>query len=837
MDKKDHPASAKAMAVEEKIENLPVYPLLLLEEVFPHALRHKFFSILFTVMSFFFGIFFLLFMAVRSIPVENNPYAPLFLAIIPRAEGFFLLVLAFWLFVYLLESFYRAIYFHNRAYKIRKRKDQTTAETPYELSSEVADIFYHASKGDVIRSFLNTSIGSDILLRCGLGDEDIRNFIKGRSQVLELSLADMHSNSISNMEDFAIFLFKNYPDFSDFLFKAGVGEKDFIGAAKWAVRSDEDRRFKERWWGRDNLKKLGSLGRDFSFGNTYMLNRYAREITMGGASPSERELHWENEVDQVENTLSKAKESNIMLIGDDGVGILDIVYEFAYRIDSRSAPALLLDQRILLVDSNLLAASMKEKGQLEEKFIRLLNEAVKAGNIILVFDHFTSFVSGAKTIGTDIIDIMNPYLSSPKIHIIILSPTEEYYRVLAPNGEITSRFEVIKVKQPEGAKIISLLEDGALMLERKHGVFFTYPAIVEILRSAENYITEGVMPDKATDLLMEIPSYMNQKGITLIGKNEVLDFIRFKTKIPVGEIHEEEKGKLDNLETELHKRIVGQNDAVVAISDTMRRARAGVRDPKKPIGSFLFLGPTGVGKTETAKALAAVYFENEEKMARLDMSEYQGDDALERLIGSFESGKPGTLSMLVKNFPYGVLLLDEFEKTNPEVQNLFLQVLDEGFFSDMGGHRVNVKNIIFIATSNAGSDLMYESITHGEDIHALKQFIIDSIIKKGTLKPELLNRFDGVILFNPLERKDIIQVARIMAENLKKRLKEEQSIDLIINEALINALVKEGLDPLFGGRPMARAIKDKVEKLIAKKIIDGELRTGMTVELTEAELK
>ncbi|TRZ53122.1 ATP-dependent Clp protease ATP-binding subunit, partial [bacterium] len=353
----------------------------------------------------------------------------------------------------------------------------------------------------------------------------------------------------------------------------------------------------------------------------------------------------------------------------------------------------------------------------------------------------------------------------------------------------------------------------------------------------ENYITEGVMPDKATDLLMEIPTYMNQKGVNLIDKNAVLDFVRFKTKIPVGEIHEEEKGKLDNLEAELHKRIVGQNDAVVAISDTMRRARAGVRDPKKPIGSFLFLGPTGVGKTETAKALAAVYFDNEEKMARLDMSEYQGDDALERLIGSFESGKPGTLSMLVKNFPYGVLLLDEFEKTNPEVQNLFLQVLDEGFFSDMGGHRVNVKNIIFIATSNAGSDLMYESITHGEDIHALKQFIIDSIIKKGTLKPELLNRFDGVILFNPLERKDIIQVARIMAENLKKRLREEQSIDLIINDALIDALVKEGLDPLFGGRPMARAIKDKVEKLIAKKIIDGELKTGMTVELTEEELK
>jgi len=827
MDKQNH----------EKIEDLPVYPLLVLEEHFPHELRHKFFGVLIGAMSLFFLIFFLLFVSNRSIPAEQNTYAPLFLKIMPRVEGIFLLLFVFWLFVYLLESFYRAIYFHNRAYKIKKRSGKNVDKASYEMSSEVASIFYYTEKEDIIKSFFNSSLGSDILLRCGLLSEDIQSFLNGRTNVLELNLEDMRENSIADMEDFAIFLFENYPDFSEFLFKSGVGEKDFLGAVKWAVRSDEDRRFKERWWSRDNLKKMGSLGRDFSFGNTYMLNKYAREITIGGAAPSERELHWEAEVEQVENTLSKAKESNIMLIGDDGVGILDIVYEFAYQIDSRSAPASLLDQRVLLVDSNLLTASMKEKGLLEQQFIRLLNEAIKAGNIILVFDHFTSFVNGARSLGTDIIDIMNPYLSSPKIHIIILAPTEEYHRVLAPNGEISSRFEVVKVVQPENTKIISLLEDGALMLERKHGVFFTYPAIVEILRSAENYITEGVMPDKATDLLMEIPSFMNQKGVVLIDKAAVLDFVHFKTKIPVGEIGAEEKSKLENLETELHKRIVGQNDAVVAVANAMRRARAGVRDPKKPIGSFLFLGPTGVGKTETAKALAAVYFDSEEKMARLDMSEYQGTDALQRLIGSFESGKPGTLSMLVKNFPYGVLLLDEFEKTNPEVQNLFLQVLDEGFFSDMGGHKVNVKNIIFIATSNAGSDLMYESIAHGESIQALKQVIVDSIIKKGTLKPELLNRFDGVILFNPLERKDITEVARIMAQALKKRLREEQSIDLVVNEPLIEALVKEGLDPLFGGRPMARAVKEKIEKRIAEKIINGTIGTGATVELTEEELK
>jgi len=704
------------------------------------------------------------------------------------------------------------------------------------MSSEVAGIFYHAKNGDVIESFFNSHIGPDVLVRCGILADDIRQFLKERSQVLQMDLEDLHRESIVDAVDFSLFLYKNYPDFSDFLFKRGIGEKDFTGAVKWATRVESEREFQERWWSRDNLKKIGTLGRDFSYGHTYMLDRYSSEVTIGGASPSSRELQWENEVLAVESALSKAKESNAIIVGDDGVGTMDVVSEFSYRIDTRQVPQVLQDKRVVIVDSNLIVATAKEKAILEEHLIRLLNEAVKAGNLILVFDHFTSFVQGARSLGTDVIDILNPYLLSPKLHIIVLAPTEEYHRILAPNGQMMTRFEVIQIKQPENNKVVSVLEDMAIVLENHYPVIFTYPAIVEVVEAAINYITEGVMPDKATDLLLEIPPYMGQKGKALIEKSDILDFIQFKTKIPVGEIRPEEKTKLENLEVELHKRIVGQNDAVVAISDAMRRSRSGVRDPQKPIGSFLFLGPTGVGKTETAKALASVYFDNEDKMSRLDMSEYQGEDALERLIGSFDLGKPGTLTMLVKNTPYGVLLLDEFEKTGPDVQNLFLQVLDEGFFSDMSGHRVSTKNLIFIATSNAGSDIMYDAIQHGENVHALRQYIIDQIISKGTLKPELINRFDGVILFSPLEKKDITEIARLMAEKLKKRLREEQSLNLIVNEALVQALVKEGQDPQFGGRPMARAVKNKIEKLIANKIISGVAKTGATVELTAEEL-
>jgi len=819
------------------IESLSVYPLLVLEQWFPHATRHKFFRTLILSMSFFFMVFAALFFANQNIPAEQNPSTGVFLRLISFTEGVFLLLFSFWTGVFLLESFYRAVYFHNRAYKIRKRQGGSDEDVPYEMSSEVATVFYFMEKDDVIRSFCNSPLGFEILVRCGFLSESVNEFLETRENVLEITLDDMYEARVFDMEDFALFLFHNYPEFAEFLFKKGVGEKDFTGAVRWAVKVDEDSRFKERWWSRDHLKKIGSLGKDFTYGNTYMLDRYAHDITIGGAAPSDKELHWDEEVKRVESALSKAKEANVMLIGDDGVGVLDVVYEFAYRVDSGDVPSHLQNKRLLLVDTNLIVASAKEKGILEERLIKLLNEAAKAGNIILVFDHFTSFVTGARSLGTDAIDIMNPYLSSPLIHIIALAPTEEYHRVLAPNGEMSTRFELVSVKQPEGGRIISLLQDGALLLERRYGVFFTYASIIEILKSAENYITDGVMPDKATDLLMEIAPYMVQKKKTLVEKNDVLEYVRLKTKIPVGEINPEEKDKLKHLEEELHERIVGQHDAIKAVSDAVRRSRAGVRDPKKPIGSFLFLGPTGVGKTETAKALAAVYFNSEDKMARLDMSEYQGEDAMERLIGSFELGKPGTFSMLVKDFPYGVLLLDEFEKTSKEVQNLFLSVLDEGFFSDMGGHRVNVKNIIFIATSNAGSEMMYDSIQHGESLHSVKQLIVDSIIKKGILKPELMNRFDGVILFNPLEKKDIIEVAKIMCENLRKRLKDEHSINLVVNQVIIDELVKEGLDPLNGGRPMARAVKEKIERVIAEKLISGEIQTGMTVELEQADFE
>ena len=338
------------------------------------------------------------------------------------------------------------------------------------------------------------------------------------------------------------------------------------------------------------------------------------------------------------------------------------------------------------------------------------------------------------------------------------------------------------------------------------------------------------MPDKGIDLLVELTPAMLSKGGHLVKKLDVLTFVRDKTNIPVGEIKDDERDRLMNLEKLMKELVVGQEQALNVIADAMRRSRAGVRNMNRPIGTFLFLGPTGVGKTETAKALATVFFGNENAMSRIDMTEYQGEDGLSRMIGGAD-GSTGTLAVMLKEHPYGVLLLDEFEKGSPKVLDLFLQILDEGIFHDAKGKKVNARNTIFIATSNAGAQKIRGAMERGEELETVKGSIIDRIITEGKLKPELFNRFDGIVLFHALNMDNYKKIAGLMLEKLKRRLRE-QSINLVVNDALTDVILLHGVDPEFGARPMARAVQDIVEKKVAEKIIEGKSGQGSTIEFS-----
>ncbi|MCC7004718.1 ATP-dependent Clp protease ATP-binding subunit [Candidatus Nomurabacteria bacterium] len=467
---------------------------------------------------------------------------------------------------------------------------------------------------------------------------------------------------------------------------------------------------------------------------------------------------------------------------------------------------------------------------------RILNEAVGAGNVILVLENFASFIESAHTIGTDIVDLLSYYLTSAGIQIVALTDSNGFHQSIETNKELSQFFEKVLVKETDATSVINLVETEALRFEAEEDIFFTYPAIATIVESADRYFSDGSISDKAMDLILEITPRILKSKKYEVTRDDVLDLVQSKTKIPQGVISPEEKEKLLNLESLLHKRIIGQDEAVVAISNAMRRSRSGVGSKTRPMGSFLFFGPTGVGKTETTKALASTFFGDEKNIVRLDMSEYKTEDSMERLIGSFKSGKQGVLSTALREKPYGVLLLDEFEKANHEILDLFLQILDEGFFSDMTGKRVNVRNMIIIATSNAGSDLIFDYLKKRDSLMSKKDEIIQQIIARGIFKPELINRFDDAVLFQPLGKDQLKLVAKIMLQKLQSRLNERGYI-FTINDELVNLLVEQGMDPAFGARPMNRAIQDILEKKIAEKIIRGELKTGKEFTLTKEDLK
>ncbi|MFZ2621342.1 MAG: AAA family ATPase [Minisyncoccia bacterium] len=796
----------------QKVAKKLYYPIFLLEDIISHRIRKQIAQVLLIITVLVF--------ASGAILYGSDTYLHLnkFSFFVTKLIGTGFITFSLWTIFFATNAFFYSFYF--------RRPEETNGLF---IDLDLAYSICKLDPKDITGSFFSLLLGSRFLLRTGIRAEKMKDFLAKRKSTLtaEKFQCDI-SDNILNLIDFTLGLYENDEELKQFLFSQGIQRKDLVAIAEWIMEIHATRHSLEGWWSKENLVRIPGIGQSWSYGQTFNLKKYERELPFASnrgygvhTSYGEAELH------EIEAILAKNRQGNALLIGDDVAGQLQIIYRLNQAIINGDSLPELKEKRTVIMDVDLLTSRNPTKAVFESEFINVLNEATYAGNIILVIDNMPAFVSSVATFGTDLPSLLESYMNSPALKIIALSSVDLFHNTLEKNSIFMQSFEVVQLKEVDDLNTIRILENEIIKFEAR-GMLFTYLALNEIVTSATRYFPNAIMPDKAIDLLSEIVPKLEAEGKTIVEKTDIQKLVEVKTGIPTGVVKEKERDKLLNLENILRSRIVGQEEAITAISNSMRRARSGIENPDRPLGSFLFLGPTGVGKTETTKALTEVFFGSDKHVMRLDMSEYSTFDATTKLIGSFETSQSGVLSSMLREHPYGVLLLDEFEKTTKEVMNLFLQILDEGFFSDGLGKKVMARNLMIIATSNAGSSMIWNNQKLGKDLASEKDSILDSIIKDKIFTPELLNRFDGVILFHPLSDIELRKIAELSLIKLKSRL-AEKGMDLVINVELIDFVVSHGADPKFGARPINRAISDDVEQLVAKKIISGELKPGSQI--------
>ncbi|MCA9359062.1 ATP-dependent Clp protease ATP-binding subunit [Candidatus Kaiserbacteria bacterium] len=732
--------------------------------------------------------------------------------------------LALWLEQMLSYSYHNSFYYRGLN-SIIGIEDEDISGATYDVAEAVIK-----NEDDVALAFCNSSFGSTSLLRAGLNSDHIESYLSSSRRKIDARIVTLPEDEIFSLIGLGKYLLKHDPEFKNMITNAGLSDETFLGSLRWVVGTYHHEKRQGRWWSKDNLSQTKGIGREWAYGTAYLLERFSRDIRTSSvfSTLSANTPFAEEKVREIETSLIRAKASNVLIIGEAGVGKIDLVMEVQKRMMTGKSLDAIAGKQMIVLDTNRLFATHKEKQQLEMTLLSMFDEAAIAGNIIIVIENLSNFIREGEAMGIFIPELLDQYLAMPQVNIIATDTPGAYHTHLETLGAFARRFAEVLIDTPDLSATTRVLQNIALQNEAKHKVLFTYSGLQAITTAADRYIVEGVMPDKAIELLIDVVTTAKQNNVTIINDDYVYEVVSQKTGVPAGPIQDSEKENLLHLEDKLHQQVIGQQNALSAIARTMRRARAGIQSAEKPIGSFLFLGPTGVGKTETAKALAKIFFGGEHKLQRIDMSEYSGQDALEKLIG--DGVQAGSLPTILREHPYSVLLLDEFEKAAQSVHDVFLQILDEGIFTDSRGMKVNARNTIIIATSNAGSQLILKTVQQRKELGHLAQEIINNIVSTGVYRPELINRFDSTIIFEPLTIDQQTEVASLMLSGLYERVKEK-GYEIVVDEELLKLLAEKGYSPEYGARPMQRVLQDVVEEKIAQKIITGSLKKGDKIEL------
>ncbi len=635
---------------------------------------------------------------------------------------------------------------------------------------------------------------------------------------------------------------------------------------------------------------------------TATLDQYSRDLTkLAAEGKLDPVIGREKEIQRVIQITSRRTKNNPCLIGEPGVGKTAVVEGLALKIVDGDVPETIADKRLLTLDLSGMVAGSKYRGEFEERIKKVIAEVKAAGNILLFIDELHTIIGAGGAEGAiDASNILKPSLARGEVQIIGATTLEEYRKYIEKDAALERRFQPVNVEEPSEDETVEILKGIRPAYEKHHGVKISDAALVAAVKMSLRYINDRFLPDKAIDLIDEAASktrlgvYLKPDAIKnleseiasmdaqkeaaikeeayekageikkkqlkkiekldklkekwdndkhnkrmVVGENEIADVVSDWTKIPVKKLAMEESERLMNLEKILHERVVGQDEAVTAVAKAIRRGRVGLKDPKRPIGSFLFLGPTGVGKTELSKALADAMFGSENALIRVDMSEYMEKHSVSKMIGSppgyvgYEEG--GQLSEKVRRNPYSVILFDEIEKAHPDVFNILLQVLDDGHITDSTGRKVDFKNTVIIMTSNAGAqniispkNLGFASDNSKEHNHAvMKERVMEEV--KNIFKPEFLNRIDDTIVFHTLTKENIGSIVDILLASINKRIKEQMNMTIKLDDAARNYIIDNGYDEKYGARPLKRALQSKVEDELAEKILEGTFKSGDTV--------
>jgi ATP-dependent Clp protease ATP-binding subunit ClpC len=626
------------------------------------------------------------------------------------------------------------------------------------------------------------------------------------------------------------------PTLKKALLDSNLNRDDIGNLAWWFDHIEKKAEKAKEFWRYENLLELGSIAKDWAAGYTITLDDFSIDWSKVTRESRSREMiGHEKEISQMERILSREETKNVLLIGDPGAGRMKIVQELAKRITSNLSAPQVNSKRVVGLDMVSILAKSKSLDEAEEILTRIFDEAISAGNIILVIDDFHNFIGQTSQLGLiDISGLISSYLTLPNFRLIAVTNFPGFHRFIEPNP-ILNLFEKVEVEEISDQETILALTNFVFNFESKYKTFISYQALRDIVKYSSRYLAQIPFPKKAIDLLDEIVVYVvRYTKSNIVLSEHVARVVSDKTQIPVGEVALKEKEILLNLESLLHTRIIDQEEGIEEISTALRRARSDITVRKGPMGCFLFLGPTGVGKTETAKALADIYFGSESKMIRLDMSEFQAVKDISRLIGSSE--EEGLLTTKVRENPFSLVLLDEIEKAHPNILNLFLQVLDEGNLTDGLGRKVSFLDTIIIATSNAGYKVILEALKEKTDWYKLRIKLLDFLFKEGVFRPEFINRFDSVVIFKPLSQENLLGIAELLLQKLKKNLKGKE-IDFTITPELKKRIVEFGYDPIFGARQMRRVVQEKVENILAKAILSDEIKKGDIVEIEPKDFK